>query len=146
VLVELEADGLGVFVGEIVGGDITTVDIAVGGTGVCGGVGLGSGGNVAALGDGVPVSRGVGGGAAAGGVPVTETVESAGSDVGIGVPVARDVARSGSTVADVLLPPILLPATTVPITHMRLPATSVPMVRIANRGNKRSRFIWLLWK
>ena len=144
VLIGLEGGGFGVLVGLTVGGATARVEMAVGAK-VRETVGLGWEGDVAA-GVGVPVVEDGGDWAAADGVPVTEGVDSPGSDVGIGVPVARDVARSGSTVADVLLPPILLPATTVPITHMRLPATSVPMVRIANRGNKRSRLIWLLWK
>ena len=144
MLIGLDGEGFGVLVGPTVGGATARVEMAVGAE-VRGTVGLGWEGDVAA-GVGVPVVEDGGDWVAADGVPVTETVESAGSDVGIGVPVARDVARSGSTVADVLFPPILLPATMVPITHMRLPATSAPIVSVANRGNKRSRLIWLLWK
>ena len=144
MLIGLEGGGFGVLVGLMVGGATARVEMAVGAK-VWETVGLGWEGDVAA-GVGVPVVEDGGDWAAADGVAVTENVDSPGCDVDVGATVARDVAGEGSIVVETLVPPILLPATTVPITHMRLPATSVPMVRIANRGNKRSRLIWLLWK
>ena len=96
------------------------------------------------------VGTGVGESATAGGVRVPDPDVPAG-DAGVHVAAAcdkvavvRNVAGGGSTGGNILLPPILLPATTVPITHIRLPATSAPIVRIASRGNERSRLIWLL--
>ena len=57
------------------------------------------------------------------------------------VAVARNVAGGGSAGENALFPPILFPATTVPITHIRLPATSAPIVRIASRDNECSRLM-----
>ena len=145
MLIGLDAVGSGSLVGLGVGGETARVESAVGGTGVRGTVALGLGEDVAP-GGGVPVGTDGGDWVAADGVPVTEDVGSPGSDVGIDVLVARDVVGGGSVVGETPVSPILLPATTVPITHMRLPATNAPIVRIANRGNKRSRLIWLLWK
>jgi biotin operon repressor len=59
--------------------------------------------------------------------------------IGVHVAVACDVVGGGFAGENALFPPILFPATTVPITHIRLPATSAPTVRIASRDNERSR-------
>jgi hypothetical protein len=159
----------GVLMGLVVGGcgyagGIQPVGVAVGGSGVPVGIwidvadgsGVGVGGDgVLRLSEGESVLRpsagtGVGEFATAGGVCVPDPDVPAG-DTGVHVAaacdkvaVARNVAGGGSTGGNILLPPILLPATTVPITHIRLPATSAPIVRIASRGNERSRLIWLL--
>jgi hypothetical protein len=138
-------------------GGIQPVGRSVGGSGVPVGtwIDVADGSGVGVGGDGVlrpseeegvlrpVVGAGVGKFATTDGVCVPDPDVPAG-DIGVHVAVARNVAGGGSTGGNTLLPPILLPATTVPITHIRLPATSAPIVRIASRGNERSRFIWLL--
>ena len=170
VRVGLAVGGSGVLMGLVVGGcgyagGIQPVGVAVGGSGdlvaptvggsgvpvgtwidVADGSGVGVGGDGVSEGEGVlrpVVGAGVGKFATAGGVCVPDPDVPAG-DIGVHVAVARNVAGGGSTGGNILLPLILLPATTVPITHIRLPATSAPIVRIASRGNERSRLIWLL--
>ena len=166
VRVGLGVGGAGVLMGLVVGGcgyagGIQPVGVAVGESGVPVGIwtdvadgsGVRVGGDGVSGGKGVPrpsAGTGVGEFATTGGVCVPESCVPAG-DVGVHVAaacdkvaVARDVAGEGSTGGNILLPPILLPATTVPITHVRLPATSAPIVRIASRDNERSRLIWLL--
>jgi hypothetical protein len=148
-------------VGVAVGGSGDLVAPMVGGSGVPAGtwIDVADGSDVGVGGDGVlGLSEGVGVRrrpepepvVGAGGVCVPESCVPAG-DIGVHVAAACDkvavacnVAGGGSTGGKPLFPPILLPATTVPITHIRLPATSAPIVRMASRGNERSRLIWLL--
>jgi hypothetical protein len=157
VLMGLVVGGCGMPVGLAVGGSGDLVAPTVGGSGVSVGtwIDVADGSGVGVGGDGVlrpsegegmlrpVVGAMVGKFATAGGVCVPDPDVPAG-DTGVHVAVARNVAGGGSTGGNTLLPPILLPATTVPITHIRLPATSAPIVRIASRGNERSRLIWLL--
>ena len=168
VLVELAAGGAGVLVGLVVGGcgyagGIQPVGVAVDGSGdlvapAVGGSGVpvgtwidvAEGSGVRVGGDGVPrpsAGTGVGEFATAGGVCVPDPDVPAGdASVHVAaacdkVAVARNVAGGGSAGENALFPPILFPATTVPITHIRLPATSAPIVRIASRDNERSRLM-----
>jgi hypothetical protein len=158
VLVGLAAGGAGVLVGLAGGGcgyagGIQPVGVAVGGSGVLVGIWIdvadGSGVGVGGVSEGEGVRRpgpepvvgmGVGELATVGGVGVEDPGLPA-DGTGVHVAVACDVVGGGPAGGNALLPPILLPATTVPITHIRLPATSAPIVRIASRGNERSRLI-----
>jgi hypothetical protein len=154
VLMGLVVGGCGMPVGLAVGGSGDLVAPTVGGSGVpvglwidvADGSGVGVGGDGVSEGESVlrpVVGAGVDKFATAGGVCVQDPDVPAG-DSGVHVAVACNVAGGGSTGGNTLLPPILLPATTVPITHIRLPATSAPIVRIASRGNERSRLIRFL--
>ena len=88
------------------------------------------------------VGTGIGESATVGGVRVKDPGLPA-DGIGVEVAVTRNVVGGGSAGENgvLLFPPILFPATSVPITHIRLPATSAPIVRIASRDNERSRLM-----
>lgn len=154
--VEVGLDVSGALVGLAVGGSDIPVGLAVSGSGVPSGlavgssgvlvsiwtiVGLGVGESVESGSGGVLVGSGVGDLATADIVRVTEGTGLPAGDIGVGVAVVRDVGVGGPKGEDGLLKSVSFLATSVPDAHITMPANSAPIVRIASKGNNRSRFI-----
>lgn len=159
VLVRLAAGGLVVLVGltdvgcrALVGLAVdrfgVLVAVAVDGTGISVGVWVvvesGLGGARGLFADAVAVGGVVGDWVTAGGVGVAPDAGLPGDAVGVCVTATCGVTDGDPEGRNAVVPSVLLPTTTVAITHIKLAAISAPIVRTASRGNERLLLIRLL--